>query len=69
MSLDTNVRLTIAEAVELLMKEGLPFRFEAYDGSTAGTGTVDAIFETPQHSYTRALLDAVPRLDRERGTP
>lgn len=42
MSLDTNVRLTIAEAVELLMKEGLPFRFEAYDGSTAGP--VDAPF-------------------------
>ncbi len=42
MSLDTNVRLTIAQAVELLMKEGLPFRFEAYDGSTAGP--VDAPF-------------------------
>ncbi|RYJ06608.1 MAG: methyltransferase domain-containing protein [Actinomycetales bacterium] len=36
MSVDTGVKLTIAEAVERLMKEGMPFRFEAYDGSTAG---------------------------------
>ena len=28
--------LTIAGAVERLMRDGMPFRFEAYDGSTAG---------------------------------
>ncbi len=34
-----------------------------YGGEIIETGPVDAIFATPQHSYTRALLDAVPRLD------
>ena len=33
------------------------------DGEIVETGPVDAIFASPQHSYTRALLDAVPRLD------
>ncbi|RYI98727.1 MAG: class I SAM-dependent methyltransferase, partial [Actinomycetales bacterium] len=37
MSVDTGVKLTIAQAVERLMKEGMPFRFEAYDGSSAGS--------------------------------
>ena len=32
-------------------------------GEIVETGAVDAIFANPQHSYTRALLDAVPRLE------
>lgn len=36
MSVDTGVRLSIADALGKLMKEGLPFRFEAFDGSSAG---------------------------------
>jgi ABC-type dipeptide/oligopeptide/nickel transport system ATPase component len=32
-------------------------------GEIVETGEVDAIFANPQHAYTRALLDAVPRLD------
>ncbi len=36
MTIDVNVRLSVAEAIERLMKEGLPFRFEAFDGSVAG---------------------------------
>ncbi len=36
MTTDVSVRLTIAQALERLMKDGMPFRFEAYDGSVAG---------------------------------
>src|SRR5690625_7182909 len=35
-------RMTIAEALERLMKNGMPFGFHAYDGSSAGP--VDASF-------------------------
>ena len=42
MSVDVGVRLSIADALGKLMKEGLPFRFEAFDGSVAGP--VDAPF-------------------------
>ncbi len=34
------------------------------DGEIVESGQVDAIFAQPQHAYTRALLDAVPRLER-----
>ena len=34
-----------------------------YFGRIVEEGPVDAIFENAQHPYTRALLDAVPRLD------
>lgn len=33
-----------------------------YRGNLVESGTRDAIFSSPQHPYTRALLDAVPRL-------
>ena len=36
MTIDVGVRLSIAQALERLMKDGMPFRFEAYDGSVAG---------------------------------
>jgi len=36
MTIDVGVRLSIAQAVERLMKDGMPFRFEAYDGSVSG---------------------------------
>ena len=42
MSVESGVRLSIADALGKLMKEGLPFRFEAFDGSSAGP--VDAPF-------------------------
>ena len=38
MTIDVGVRLSIAQALERLMKDGMPFRFEAYDGSVAGPG-------------------------------
>ena len=37
--------------------------FVMLDGEIVETGPVDALFARPQHSYTQALLDAVPRLD------
>jgi cyclopropane-fatty-acyl-phospholipid synthase len=36
MTIEAGVRLSIADALGRLMKDGLPFRFEAFDGSTAG---------------------------------
>jgi ABC-type dipeptide/oligopeptide/nickel transport system ATPase component len=33
------------------------------EGEIVEAGPVDAMFVQPQHAYTRALLDAVPRLD------
>ncbi|MBC7630250.1 cyclopropane-fatty-acyl-phospholipid synthase family protein [Aeromicrobium sp.] len=36
MTTDVGARLTIADALGRLMKDGLPFRFEGFDGSTAG---------------------------------
>ncbi len=34
------------------------------NGEIVETGPVDDIYYRPQHSYTKALLDAMPRLDR-----
>jgi ABC-type dipeptide/oligopeptide/nickel transport system ATPase component len=34
-----------------------------YNGDIVESGNVDTIFANPQHSYTRALLDAVPRIE------
>jgi cyclopropane-fatty-acyl-phospholipid synthase len=36
MTTDVGVRLSIADALGRLMKDGLPFHFEAFDGSSAG---------------------------------
>jgi oligopeptide/dipeptide ABC transporter ATP-binding protein len=33
-------------------------------GKVVELGTVDAVFKAPQHEYTRMLLAAIPRLDR-----
>lgn len=35
-----------------------------YGGRLVEEATVDSIFEAPQHPYTRALLDSIPRPDR-----
>ncbi len=36
MTIDVATKISIAGALERLMKDGLPFRFSAYDGSSAG---------------------------------
>ena len=39
-----------------------------YRGRKVEEGPVDQIFQAPQHEYTKALLEAVPRLGDMRGT-
>ena len=39
------------------------------DGEIVEAGPIDTLFARPQHAYTRALLDAVPRLVPARGVP
>ena len=36
-----------------------------YGGRVMESGPVDRVFAAPHHPYTRGLLDAVPRLDRD----
>ena len=36
-----------------------------YAGSIVETADVDDLFKHPRHPYTRALIDSIPRLDRE----
>ena len=36
-----------------------------YGGRIMESGPVDRVFASPRHPYTRGLLDAVPRLDRD----
>jgi oligopeptide/dipeptide ABC transporter ATP-binding protein len=36
-----------------------------YAGSIVETADVHALFKHPRHPYTRALIDSIPRLDRE----
>ncbi|MDG1935137.1 MAG: ABC transporter ATP-binding protein, partial [Paracoccaceae bacterium] len=40
-----------------------------YRGNKVEEGTVEQIFESPQHDYTKALLAAVPKLGEMRGKP
>jgi peptide/nickel transport system ATP-binding protein len=37
-----------------------------YAGRVAEIGTADAVFHTPRHGYTHALLGSIPRIDRAR---
>ncbi|HEY9395709.1 MAG TPA: oligopeptide/dipeptide ABC transporter ATP-binding protein, partial [Nocardioides sp.] len=37
-----------------------------YAGQVVETGTADEILDRPQHPYTQALLDAIPRRDTPR---
>ena len=39
-----------------------------YAGRIAESNTVDAIFHTPKHPYTRALIGCIPRRDQIRGS-
>ena len=36
-----------------------------YGGQVMESGTTESIFSSPEHPYSAALLDAVPRLDRD----
>ncbi|HTJ94139.1 MAG TPA: ABC transporter ATP-binding protein [Pararobbsia sp.] len=38
------------------------------DGEIVETGPVDDVFDHPQHAYTRALFDAIPRITTDRST-
>ncbi|MDR0193469.1 ABC transporter ATP-binding protein, partial [Pseudomonas yamanorum] len=71
----------IALLRDLQRERGLSYVFIAHDlavvrqlsdrvavmssGRVVEEGTRDDVFERPQHPYTRALLDAVPRIDPE----
>jgi peptide/nickel transport system ATP-binding protein len=37
-----------------------------YAGEVVETGSVEAVFDSPSHPYTRGLLDCIPRPDRRR---
>ena len=39
-----------------------------YGGQVMESGTTESIYTSPDHPYTAALLDAVPRLDRDSDT-
>ncbi|USW94030.1 ABC transporter ATP-binding protein [Pseudomonas proteolytica] len=39
------------------------------DGEVVESGTVRDVFDHPQHAYTRALLDAIPQIDRPARCP
>ncbi|TDR48175.1 peptide/nickel transport system ATP-binding protein [Pseudomonas brenneri] len=39
------------------------------DGEVVESGTVRDVFDHPQHAYTRALLDAIPQIDRPAPVP
>jgi oligopeptide/dipeptide ABC transporter ATP-binding protein len=50
---------------DLAVVAGLADRIAVmYGGQIVETGPTDAIFGSPQHPYTRALIEAAPRLDR-----
>ncbi len=38
-----------------------------YGGMVAESAPVDALYETPRHPYTEGLLQALPRVDQDRG--
>ncbi|MCP3773377.1 ABC transporter ATP-binding protein [Paenibacillus sp. MZ04-78.2] len=40
-----------------------------YAGKVVESGTVDEVFQHPQHPYTKGLLASMPRLDSDRNTP
>ncbi|PKR83804.1 ABC transporter ATP-binding protein [Heyndrickxia camelliae] len=40
-----------------------------YAGKVVETGTVQDIFDNPQHPYTKGLLKSVPRLDMDKKVP
>lgn len=36
------------------------------DGSVVESGTVESIFKSPQHTYTKRLIDAIPDIHQTR---
>jgi peptide/nickel transport system ATP-binding protein len=40
-----------------------------YAGKVVEQGTVDAVFQTPQHPYTIALIGSIPRVDVDAERP
>lgn len=78
-ALDVTVQAGILDLLRQLTDEGMAVLLITHDmavvadiadevavmrkGHIIERGSVDAIFNDPQHSYTRQLLDAVPQLD------
>ncbi|MSS46646.1 ABC transporter ATP-binding protein [Cutibacterium sp. WCA-380-WT-3A] len=83
-ALDVTVQAGILDLLRQLTDEGMAVLLITHDmavvadiadevavmqkGHIVERGSVDKIFNDPQHSYTRQLLDAVPRLDALRRT-
>jgi len=38
-----------------------------YKGRIVETGTVKEVLYSPQHPYTKALIDCIPRLEQKKG--
>ena len=63
-SLDVTIQAQILAEMKALQKK-LKMAIVMHKGHLVETGLTEEIFEHPVHPYTKALLNSVPRLDRD----